>query len=115
MSIDKIKNNVQVADDVILSIISLAATNVDGVDSIGEGITFKAMPFIGSNNLKQSVTVEKDDNGDNLIVSIKVVLKQGANLKSVCNTIQEKIKESIESMLDLNVEKVQVKVTKISD
>lgn len=115
MDSNKIVSNVQIADDVILSIASLAATNVDGVDSVGEGITFKAMPFIRSSNLKQSVILEKDDNGDNLVINIKVVLKQGVNMKNVCSTIQEKIKESIESMLDLNVKKVSVRVAKVSD
>lgn len=109
------KNNVQIADDVLSIIAGIATTSVDGVVSMGEGITFKAMSFIGTKSLKKGVVVEKDAKGDNLKISITIVLKQGADIRKTCTAIQEKVKESIESMLDLKVKEVKVRVAKIEE
>ena len=114
MSVAKIKTDVKIADDIINIIAGIAATSVDGVLSIGEGLTFTTIPFIGTKNLKQGIIVEKDDN-DKLNISIIVALKSGIDVKKACYNIQEKIKESIESMLDMSVNKVVVKVAKIDD
>lgn len=110
-----IKTNVQVADDTISMIAGIAATNVDGVAALGEGVTFKALPFIGSTSLKKGVAVEKDDDGKNITVKVTIVIKQGADIKKTCTSIQEKVKEAIESMLDLGVKEVSVRVAKVDD
>lgn len=109
------KNKVQIADDVMAIIAGIATTQVDGVVSMGEGITFKAMPFIGSKSLKKGIVIEKDQDGDNLDIKITIVLKQGADIRKTCKSIQEKVKESIESMLDIKVKKVAVRVAKIDE
>lgn len=109
------KNKIQIADDVMAIIAGIATTQVDGVVSMGEGITFKAMPFIGSKSLKKGIVIEKDQNGDNLDIKITIVLKQGADIRNTCKNIQEKVKESIESMLDIKVKKVAVRVAKIDE
>lgn len=110
-----IKTDVKVADDTISMIAGIAATSVHGVAALGEGVTFKALPFIGSNSLKKGVVIEKDENGKNIIVKLTIVIEQGNDIKKTCLSIQEKVKESIESMLDLNVKEVSVRVAKIND
>lgn len=112
---NSIKTDVKVADDTIAMIVGIATTSVKGVVSLGEGVTFKALPFIGSNSLKKGVVIEKDEKGDNIVINITIVIEQGADLKKTCINIQEKVKESVESMLDLNVKKVIVRVAKIND
>ena len=44
----RIKTDIKIADDSILLIAGIAATSVEGVAALGEGLTFKALPFIGS-------------------------------------------------------------------
>lgn len=109
-----IKTDVKVADDTIAMIVGIATTSVKGVASLGEGVTFKALPFIGSNSLKKGVVIEKDDR-DDIVINVTIVIEQGADLKKTCINIQEKVKESVESMLDLKVKKVIVRVAKIND
>lgn len=109
-----IKTDVKVADDTIAMIVGIATTSVKGVASLGEGVTFKALPFIGSNSLKKGVVIEKDDR-DDIVINVTIVIEQGADLKKTCINIQEKVKESVESMLDLKVKKVTVRVAKIND
>lgn len=110
-----IKTDIKVADDTIAMIAGIAATGVSGVASLGEGVTFKALPFIGSNSLKKGVVIEKDEKGNNIIVKLTIVIEQGKDIKKTCTNIQEKVKESIESMLDLNVKEVIVRVAKVND
>lgn len=112
---NSIKTDVKVADDTILMIAGIAATSVKGVAALGEGVTFKALPFIGSNSLKKGIVIEKDENDDNIVVNITIVIENGADIKKTCLNIQEKVKESIESMLDLNVKEVSVRVAKVND
>lgn len=112
---DTIKHSVVVADDVFSVIAGIAATGVEGVASMGEGITMNAMSFIGSNSLKKGVTIEKDEYGKGINVKLTVVLNNNVDLKKVCENIQEKVKEAIESMLDINVKEVAVRVAKIDD
>ena len=97
---NSIKTDVKVADDTILMIAGIAATSVKGVAALGEGVTFKALPFIGSNSLKKGIVIEKDENDDNIVVNVTIVIENGADIKKTCLNIQEKVKESIESMLD---------------
>ena len=115
MADNSIKTDIKVADDTIAMIAGIATTSTKGVASLGEGVTFKALPFIGSNSLKKGVSIEKDENGDNIVVNITIVIEQGADIKKTCTSIQEKVKESIESMLDLNVKEVVVRVAKVND
>jgi len=110
-----IKTDVKVADDTIAMIAGIAATSVPGVASLGEGMTFKALPFIGSNSLKKGVVIEKDEKGNNITAKLTIVIDQGKDIKKTCTNIQEKVKESIESMLDLNVKEVIVRVAKVND
>ena len=70
---------------------------------------------IGSNSLKKGVLIEKDENGNSISVKVTIVVAQGADIKKTCINIQEKVKESIESMLDLNVKQVSVRVAKVDD
>lgn len=113
--VDNIKTDVKVADDTILMIAGIAATSVEGVAALGEGVTFKALPFIGSNSLKKGIVIEKDENGDNIAVNVTIVIENGADIKKTCLNIQEKVKEAIESMLDLSVNEVSVRVAKVND
>lgn len=108
-------SNIVIADEVMSVIVGIAATGVDGVLSLGEGITFKAMSFIGTNSLKKGVVIEKDEKNGSLSVKVSVVLRQGLEIKKVCLNIQEKIKEAIESMLDFKVNEVIVRVSKVEE
>lgn len=109
-----IKTNISVADDVIPVIAGISATSVEGVYSLSNNITSKALGFIPSNKLKNGIIILKDKDGNNLDISINIVLKDGYDIREVCEKIQEKVKESIESMLDLKVKNVAVRVAQIN-
>ena len=111
---NNLKTKINVADDVIAIISGISATSIEGVKSLGEGITLGAINFLGTNKLKKGIQIEKDDNGD-LSVLVSLVIKDGYNLQSVVTKVQEKIKESIEQMLDIAVRTVKVRVVKLDE
>lgn len=108
-----IKSNVKIADDVVAVISAIAGTSVEGVVTIGDNITEKTAKTASSNLLKNGIEIIKDADNKNVVVKINVVLKQGDDLTKICFKVQEKVKESIESMLDINVSEVSVRIVKV--
>ena len=110
-----LKTNVKISDDTINMIAGIAATSIDGVSSLGEGTTFNMIPFIESNNLKKGIEIKKNESDGSITVKLTITIKEGIEIKNTCRTIQEKVKESIESMLDMKVREVIIRVAKLDD
>ena len=113
MTNSNVKYNVNIADDCISVIAGISATGVEGVVNLGDNsMTSKLLPFLGTNNLKKGIVIEKID--DELIVKVSISIKDGYNIEDVCLAVQEKIKDSIESMLDVTVKEVSINVVNIT-
>lgn len=112
MSNNNVKKNVKVADDCMSVIAGISAADVEGVDSLGTVSNKKVLPFLGGNNLKQGVEVKKSANG--LDVDITLTIKNNYDIQKVSKNVQEKVKESLESMLDMNVDKIKIHVAGVA-
>ena len=60
---DESIGTVQIADDVVAMIASLATTEVDGVSAMAGNITNELMSKVGVKNLTKGVKVEVQDHG----------------------------------------------------
>lgn len=103
---------VQIADEVVAIIAGLAATEVDGVDSMAGNITNELVGKLGMKNLSKGVKVDVDE--DHVSVSLSLNLKYGYSIPKVCETVQEKVKNAIENMTGLNVLDVNVKIAGVN-
>ncbi len=101
-------SNVQIADDCMAVIAGISATSVEGVSHLSGGMTKSILPFMETNSLKKGISIEKTENG--IEIKLGVVIKQGYDIQSTCTLIQEKILESLESMLDIEVSSIDIKV-----
>ena len=101
-------SNVQIADDCMAVIAGISATSVEGVSHLSGGMTKNILPFMETNSLKKGILIEKNENG--IEIKLGVIIKQGYDVKTVCTKIQEKILESLESMLDIEVNSISIKV-----
>lgn len=99
---------IRIADDVVASIASLAAMEVDGVDSMANDISNAVVSKLGMNNLTHGVKVEISEN--EVKAKIALILKNNVHAVTVCEKVQERVKSAIESMTGLHVEKVDVRV-----
>ena len=108
---DKI-GQVQIADEVVAIIAGLAATEVDGVDSIAGNITNELVGKLGMKNLSKGVKVTVTE--DHIIVNLSLNMKYGYSIPAVSEKVQEKVKTAIENMTGLMVLEVNIKIAGVS-
>ena len=99
------------AEDVIATIASLAASEVEGVHAMSgtamEGLSEK----LGKKSYTKGVKVEIGT--EECAVDINVVVKYGYRIQDVCTKIQQEIKNAIETMTGLRVVEVNVMVPQV--
>ena len=99
---------VRVADEVVAIIAGLAATEVEGVESMAGNITNELVSKLGMKVLSKGVTVEITDK--TAVVYISVILKYGYSIPEVSEKIQERVASAIETMTGLTVAEVNIKI-----
>lgn len=102
---------VQIADDVVAMIASLAATEVDGVSSMVGNITNELMSKVGMKSLTKGVRVNISENV--VTIDLSVVLEYGFNIPATCQKVQNKVKTAIETMTGLTVADVNIRITSV--
>lgn len=102
---------VQIADEVVLIIAGLAATEVKGISSMAGNITEDMISRLGKKNLSKGVRVDILDG----VVSVEVAVNMdyGYSIPDTCKKVQEKVKTAIESMTGLEVSEVNVHVASV--
>jgi len=99
---------VQIADDVVAMIASLAATEVQGVNAMAGNITNELMSKVGVKKLTKGVKVAVD-NG-NVRVGLAVTMEYGFNIPETCKQVQAKVKAAIENMTGLVCTDVNIRI-----
>lgn len=102
---------VRVADEVVAIIAGLAATEVDGVESMNGNITNEIVSKLGLKNLSKGVKVTVGESS--VAVDLALVIKYGVEIPKVSLLVQEKVKAAIENMTGLTVSAVNVKIAGI--
>ena len=99
---------VQIADDVIAIIAGIAATEVEGVSSMGSSISNELMSKVGYKSLTKGVKVEIEDGQVEATLALK--MDYGYNIPSTCSKVQQKVKSTIENMTGLEVTDVNIRI-----
>ena len=108
---DKI-GEVQIADDVVAIIAGLAATEVEGVDSMAGNITNELVAKLGMKNLSKGVKVELTE--EHVSVDLSLNIKYGYSIPSVREKVQEKVQTAIENMTGLTVLDVNIRIAGVA-
>ena len=103
---------VQIADEVVAIIAGLAATEVEGVDSMAGNVTNELVSRLGMKNLSKGVKVEVTE--EHVSVALSLNIKYGYSIPAVCETVQEKVKNAIENMTGLTVLDVNIKIAGVA-
>ncbi|MBP5192837.1 MAG: Asp23/Gls24 family envelope stress response protein [Eubacterium sp.] len=107
---------VQIADDVVSSIVGLAVTEVDGVARLTGDITRDLVAKLGKKNLSKGVVVsfeDAEDGSKKIRVTTSIQIKFGYNILEVSENVQEKVKTALLTMTGLECLSVNVKVSGI--
>ena len=108
---DKI-GEVQIADEVVAIIAGLAATEVEGVDSMAGNITNELVGKLGMKNLSKGVKVDVTE--EHVSVDLSLNIRYGYSIPSVSEQVQEKVSTAIENMTGLTVLDVNVKIAGVN-
>ena len=103
---------VQIADEVVAIIAGLAATEVEGVDSMAGNITNELVGKLGMKNLSKGVKVDVTE--EHVSVDLSLNIRYGYNIPSVSEQGQEKVSTAIENMTGLTVLDVNVKIAGVN-
>ena len=99
---------VQIADDVVAMIASLAATEVEGVSAMAGTITNELMSKVGMKKLTKGVKVMVLDGS--VVVDLAVTMEYGYNIPATCQKVQTKVKNAIENLTGLTCNDVNIRI-----
>ena len=99
---------VQIADDVVAMIASLAATEVEGVSSLAGNITNELISRGGAKKLTKAVRVTVAER--NVKVDLALTMEYGYSIPATCHQVQAKVKAAIENMTGLGCSNVNIRI-----
>lgn len=103
---------VQIADEVVAIIAGLAATEIEGVDSMAGNITNELVGKLGMKNLSKGVKVDVTE--EHVSVDLSLNMKYGYNIPQVSEKVQERVKTAIENMTGLSVLDVNIRIAGVA-
>jgi uncharacterized alkaline shock family protein YloU len=104
--------NVNISDDVIGIISSIAAAEISGISGLSGKITEDLVEMLGKKNFSKGVKVEIKD--DKVEIDLNLIVDYGVKIPDVSWKVQENVKTAIESMTGLKVLAVNVHVNGIN-
>ncbi len=108
---DGLRGSVKIADDVILCIAALAATDVEGVASMAGNITNDLVSMFGVKNLRRGVKINMEE--EEVQIDLSIIVEYGYSIPEVSARVQEKVRNTIENMTGFNVSEVNVSIAGI--
>ena len=103
--------NIRIHKNVIASIASIAAVEIDGVKRIGGDLKSGLLELIGRKAL-MAIKVDMDKN-DEIRLEVPLVIKYGSNIPDISNRVQENIRAALEKMTSLSIKYININVQSI--
>ena len=98
-----------VSDDVIATVVGLAAAEVEGVAHLSGNLTREQIGRHGIKNNSKGVRVSLNEDG-RVATELSICVQYGYSVPRVAKTVQEKVRSAIESMLGFESDKVTLHV-----
>ncbi|MBP0979273.1 MAG: Asp23/Gls24 family envelope stress response protein [Oscillospiraceae bacterium] len=100
--------SLKISQEVIESIASVAASEVEGVASVADNIKSKDVFNIKKSLMSKSIKV--NINNDIAVIDVYINIKHGAKIQVVSECVQKKVKDAIQSMTGIAISKVNVHI-----
>ena len=101
---------VQISDDVLVTIVQTAALEIDGVHSINKTLANEIIGKLGKKSFK-GISILNENN--KLTININLTIKQDYKILDVAKNVQLKVKNAIENMTGLEIDKININVVSI--
>ena len=106
------KGDIKISDSVVASIAGLAASEIDGVDSLSGNLTNEIVAKFGIKNNSKGVKLDIAQGSVTADIYVNVIY--GFSIPDVSAKVQEKVKQAIESMTGLTVVGVNVRIVGVT-
>jgi uncharacterized alkaline shock family protein YloU len=103
--------NVKISDDAIAAIAAIASKEVDGVIDLDGGRASALAEALGVKNAAKGVKVYVVN--DVVSLDINLIVCFGKEISDIASGVQDRVRESIETMTGLTVEKVHVNINSV--
>ncbi len=103
---------VNISEEVIATIVSTAAKDVEGVSDLSGNIGDDIAGILGRKNANKGVRVELLDDG--VKIECTVIAKYGCSVVEAAKNLQNAVRSSVESMTGLQVKDVAVNISGVS-
>ena len=94
--------------NVISSISSIAATEIEGVKRVGKDLKSGLLELAG-HKFSTAIKVEISKN-EEVKVEIPLIIKYGYNIPEVAKGVQENVRQALEKMSNLSIKDINVNV-----
>lgn len=102
---------IRIAGEVVAAIVAMAASDVEGVASVGGNAAKDIRGILGMNKLSKGVKVDIAD--DSLSIDITLSLEYGNPIPKTCEKVQKKVKTTVENMTGLSVGDVNTHISSV--
>lgn len=99
---------IRVHKNVISSISSIAATEVEGVKSVANNLKSGLLEIIGQKSFS-AIKVDISKN-EEVKVEIPLIIKYGYNIPDVALCVQENVRRALEKMSNLSIKDININV-----
>ena len=101
--------NIEISDDVIVSIVAITASEIDGVVPTGaKPATIYLKELISKKGFGKNVTVT-EDNGK-IAITISITVEYGKPITEICQNVQKAVYDAVTNYTSLEVTSVDVQV-----
>lgn len=109
ITIEEDTGKVNISDDVVATIAGIAAIEVEGVASMAGGALDALSEKLGAKKSPQKgVKVAVTEDG--AVIDLYIVVNFGVRIPELAWEVQENVKNSVESMTGIDVQKVNVRI-----
>ncbi len=99
---------IKIHKNVIASISSLAAIEVEGVKRVGTNLKSSLFELFGKKNIS-AIKVEIDKN-EEVTVEIPLIIKYGFNIPETANSVQDNVHKALERMTGSPIRHINVNI-----
>lgn len=99
---------IRIHKNVIASIASLAAVEIEGIKRVGGDFKSGLLELIGKKYLS-AIKVEINKN-EEVNLEIPLVIKYGFNIPDIASKVQENVRSALEKMTNLSVRDININV-----
>lgn len=100
--------SVRISPDVVSAIAFVATTEIDGIAGMAQNITGGIAELLGKKNATRGIKVEINEGV--AAIDAYIIVQYGAIIPDVSGKLQEKIKQNVETMTGIKVDRVNVHV-----